>query len=95
MTSIFDRHMSRGTADRLTRQFEAAGNRIADLRKQGICTHGWLQARPVPSARRARQRVCIAARSSPRPMPRTLPAGPPCGGINLNPVNCQPDNAPP
>lgn len=48
MTSIFDRHMSRGTADRLTRQFEAAGNRIADLRKQGICTHGWLQGPPGP-----------------------------------------------
>lgn len=48
MTSIFDRHMSRGAADRLTRQLEAAGNRIADLRAQGICTHGHLKGPPGP-----------------------------------------------
>lgn len=48
MTSIFDRHMTRGQADRLQRQLEAAGNRVADLRARGICTHGWLQGPPGP-----------------------------------------------
>ena len=48
MSSIFDRYKSRGTADRLTRQLEAAGNKVAELRKRGICTHGWLKGPPGP-----------------------------------------------
>lgn len=32
--------------DAAQRKLERAGNRISELRKRGICTHGWMQGPP-------------------------------------------------
>ena len=42
-------------ADMQQAEFERLGNQISRLRKQGICTHGWLQTKPIVTCKHCGQ----------------------------------------
>lgn len=47
MFNFDDNDVFSGDADIEQQQLEQAGNRIASLRKQGICLHGWINAKTL------------------------------------------------
>ena len=47
MFNFDDNDIFSGDADIEQQQLEQAGNRIASLKKQGICLHGWLNTKTL------------------------------------------------